>query len=179
MRGEKSDAIPKLYIRNIKTNEEEELKISDEAIGVPGISLIQKNTNTTKSEFIGKAWQRLAKFMNTILSQKKKLVKETEIPSGHNPKKYVVERVKAKSHDGRMIPISLLRLKDSKQDGKSKILLYAYGAYKHSISPSFSASRFALVDRGITFAIAHIRGGGDLGDVWHEEGKMKKKRNTF
>ena len=70
-----------------------------------------------------------------------------------------------------MIPISLVRLKNSKQDGKSKILLYAYGAYKHSVSPSFSASRFCLVDRGITFAIAHIRGGGDLGDNWHTEGK--------
>ncbi len=180
LRGEKSDAIPKLYIRNIKTNEEEELKISDEAIGVPGISLIQKNTNTTK---IRVHWESMATpskiYEYDIFTKEKKLVKETEIPSGHNPKKYIVERVKAKSHDGRMIPISLLRLKDSKQDGKSKILLYAYGAYKHSISPSFSASRFALVDRGITFAIAHIRGGGDLGDVWHEEGKMKKKRNTF
>ena len=105
--------------------------------------------------------------------------KELEIPSGHDPNKYVVERIKAKSHDGRMIPISLLRLKNKKQDGKSKILLYAYGAYKHSISPSFSASRFCLVDRGITFAIAHVRGGGDLGDTWHTEGKMKLKKNTF
>ena len=180
LRGEKSDAIPKLYIRNIKTNEEEELKISDEAIGVPGISLMQKNTNTTK---IRVHWESMAApgkiYEYDIVSKEKKLVKETEIPSGHNPKKYIVERIKAKSHDGRMIPISLVRLKDSKQDGKSKILLYAYGAYKHSVSPSFSASRFALIDRGITFAIAHIRGGGDLGDTWHEEGKMKKKKNTF
>ncbi len=180
LRGEKSDAIPKLYIRNIKTNEEEELKISNEAIGVPGISLMQKDTNTTK---IRVHWESMATpskiYEYDIITKEKKLVKETEIPSGHNPKKYIVERVKAKSHDGRMIPISLVRLKDSKQDGKSKILLYAYGAYKHSIPPSFSASRFSLVDRGITFAIAHVRGGGDLGDSWHEEGKMKKKRNTF
>ena len=91
-----------------------------------------------------------------ILFQKKKSVKETEIPSGHDPKKYVVERIRAKSHDGRMIPISLVRLKNIKQDGKSKSHL-PYGAYKHSISPSFSASRFCLVDRGITFAIAYKR----------------------
>ena len=180
LRGEKSDAIPKLYIRNIKTNEEEELKISDEAIGVPGASLMQKDTNTTK---IRVSWESMATpgkiFEYDILTKEKKLVKETEIPSGHDPSKYVVERIKAKSHDGRMIPISLVRLKDVKQDAKSKVLLYAYGAYKHSISPSFSASRFCLVDRGITFAIAHIRGGGDLGDAWHEEGKKKLKRNTF
>ncbi len=180
LRSEKSDAIPKLFIRNIKNNEEEEIKISDEAIGVPGISLMQRNTNTTK---IRVGWESMATpgrvYEYDILTKEKKLVKETEIPSGHDPSKYVVERIKAKSHDGRMIPISLVRLKDSKQDGKSKVLLYAYGAYKHSISPSFSASRFCLIDRGITFAIAHVRGGGDLGDVWHTEGKKKLKKNTF
>ena len=175
IRGEKSDAIPKLFIRNIKTNKEEEVKISDEVIGSPGASLMQKDTNTTK---IRVSWESMATpgkvYEYDILTKDKKLVKEVEIPSGHDPDKYIVERIKAKSHDGRMIPISLVRRRDSKQDGKSKILLYAYGAYKHSVSPSFSASRFCLVDRGVTFAIAHIRGGGDLGDIWHEEGKKKK-----
>ena len=180
LRAEKSDAIPKLFVRNIKSNKEEEIKISDESIGVPGVSLMQRNTNTTK---IRVSWESMATpskvYEYDILTKEKKLVKEVEIPSGHDPNKYVVERIKAKSHDGRMIPISLVRLKNSKQDGKSKMLLYAYGAYKHSISPSFSASRFCLIDRGITFAIAHVRGGGDLGDAWHEEGKKKFKRNTF
>ena len=180
IRGEKSDAIPKLFIRNIKTNKEEEVKISDEVIGSPGASLMQKDTNTTK---IRVSWESMATpgkvYEYDILTKDKKLVKEVEIPSGHDPDKYIVERIKAKSHDGRMIPISLVRRRDSKQDGKSKILLYAYGAYKHSVSPSFSASRFCLVDRGVTFAIAHIRGGGDLGDIWHEEGKKKNKKNTF
>tara|TARA_B100000963_G_scaffold231555_1_gene202114 strand:- start:288 stop:2372 length:2085 start_codon:yes stop_codon:yes gene_type:complete len=180
VRSEKSDAVPKLYVRNIKTNKEEEIKISDEAIGVPGISLMQRDTNTS---LIRIGWESMATpgrvYEYDITTKQKKLVKETEIPSGHNPNNYVVERVKAKSHDGRMIPISLVRLKNSKQDGKSKVLLYAYGAYKHSVSPSFSASRFCLVDRGITFAIAHVRGGGDLGDRWHTEGKKKFKKNTF
>ena len=180
IRGEKSDAISKLFVRNIKTNQEEEIKISDEAIGCPGASLMQKDRNTSK---IRVGWESMKTpgkvYEYDILTKEKKLVKEREIPSGYNPDKYVVKRIKAKSHDGRMIPISLVRLKNSKQDGKSKILLYAYGAYKHSILPSFSASRFCLVDRGITFAIAHIRGGGDLGDIWHEEGKKKLKKNTF
>ncbi len=180
IRAEKSDAIPKLYIRNIDTNKEEEIKISNEPIGVPGASLMQKDTNTTKIRI---SWESMATpgkiFEYDIKTKEKKLVKEVEIPSGHDPSRYVVERIKAKSHDGRMIPISLVRLKNFKQDGKSKILLYAYGAYKHSVSPSFSASRFCLVDRGITFAIAHIRGGGDLGDNWHTEGKRKLKKNTF
>ena len=78
-----------------------------------------------------------------------------------------------------MIPITLIRKKDFKRDGNSKIVLYSYGAYKHSLTPSFSASRFVLIDRGIVFALAHVRGGGDLGDVWHEEAKKKQKKNTF
>ena len=180
IRSEKSDAIPKLFVRDIKTNQEEEIKISDEAIGCPGASLIQKDRNTSK---IRVSWESMATpgkiYEYDILTKEKTLIKEVEIPSGHDPNKYIVERIKAKSHDGRMVPISLVRLKDTKQDGKSKILLYAYGAYKHSILPSFSASRFCLVDRGITFAIAHVRGGGDLGDVWHEEGKKNLKKNTF
>jgi len=180
IRGEKSDAIPKLFVRNIKTNKEEEIKISNEVIGSPGAALMQKDTNTSK---IRVSWESMATpgrvYEYDILTKEKTLVKEVEIPSGHNPDNYVVERIKAKSHDGRMIPISLVRLKSSKQDSSSKILLYAYGAYKHSVSPSFNASRFCLIDRGITFAIAHIRGGGDLGDIWHEEGKKKLKKNTF
>ena len=180
LRSEKSDAITKLYVRDIKTNKEEEIKVSDEAIGVPGISLMQKDTNTT---MIRVGWESMATpgrvYEYDIVSKEKKLVKEIEIPSGHDANKYIVERIKAESHDGQMIPISLVRLKTAKQDGNSKILLYAYGAYKHSISPSFSASRFCLIDRGITFAIAHVRGGGDLGDKHHEKGKKKFKKNTF
>ena len=141
---------------------------------------MQKDTNTSK---IRVSWESMATpgriYEYDIITKEKKLVKEVEIPSGHDPSKYVVKRLKAKSHDGRLVPISLIKLKNQKQDGNNKVLLYAYGAYKHSISPSFSASRFCLIDRGIMFAIAHVRGGGDLGDVWHEEGKKKLKKNTF
>ena len=135
---------------------------------------MQRDTNTT---MIRVGWESMATpgqvYEYDIVSKQKKLVKQTEVPSGPDSANYVVERIKAESHDGQMIPISLVRLKTAKQDGKSKILLYAYGAYKHSISPSFSASRFCLIDRGITFAIAHVRGGGDLGDKHHEKGKKK------
>ena len=141
---------------------------------------MQKDRNTSK---IRVGWESMATpskvYEYDILTKEKKLVKEREIPSGHDSDKYIVERIKAKSHDGRMVPISLVRLKNSKLDGKSKILLYAYGAYKNDILASFSASRFCLVDRGITFAIAHVRGGGELGDIWHEEAKKKLKKNTF
>ena len=141
------------------TNQEEEIIISDEPIGSPWDISYAKDTNTSK---IRVSWESMAtpgKIFEYDIKTKRKLVKEVEIPSGHDPKKYIVERIKAKSHDGRMVPISLVRLKNSKQNGKSKILLYAYGAYKHSIEASFSASRSRLIDRGIIFAIAHVRGG--------------------
>ena len=180
LRSEKSDAIHKLFTRNIKPNVEEEIKISNEVVGSPGAALMQKKTNTTKIRI---SWESMATpgkiYEYDVLTKEKKLVKEVEIPSGHDSEKYIVERIKAKSHDGRMIPITLIRKKDIKKNGKSKLLLYAYGAYKHSIDPTFSPARFCLVDRGITFAIAHVRGGGDLGDIWHEEGKKKLKKNTF
>ena len=180
LRGEKSDAIPKLFIRNIDTNLEEELLISHEAVGTPSIALMQKDTNTTKIRI---AWDSLATpgkiYEYDIITKEKKLVKEIEIPSGHNPDDYLVERIKATAHDGRQIPITLVRRKDTKLDGKSKLLLYAYGCYKHSVPVSFSASKFCLVDRGIIFGIAHVRGGGELGEQFYKEGKLLNKKNTF
>ena len=180
IRGESSDAIPKLYIRDLKTNKEEEIKISNEQVGSPEASLMQRDTNTTKIRI---AWESMATqgkiYEYDVLTKEKKLVKEIEIPSGHDPDKYVVERLKAKSHDGRMIPITLVRRKDILLDGKSKMVLYAYGAYKHSVGVSFSSSRFCLVDRGITFAIAHIRGGGEMGEHWHKEALFERKKNSF
>jgi len=180
VRGEKSDAIPKLFIKDLQTNKEEEIKISNEQIGSPGAGLMQRDTNTTK---IRVSWESMATqgkiYEYDILTKEKKLVKEVQIPSGHDPSKYVVERLKAKSHDGRMIPITLVRKKDTRLDGKSKMVLYAYGAYNHSVAVSFAAQRFCLIDRGIIFAIAHVRGGGELGDHWHEESKFSKKINTF
>ena len=180
LRGETSDAIPKLFIRNINTNIEEELIISKEPVGSPGISLMQKNTNTTKIRI---SWDSLATprkiYEYDIATKEKKLVKEVDVPSGHNPDEYLVERIKATAHDGRQIPITLVRRKDSKLDGKSKLMLYAYGCYKMSVPISFSASKFCLVDRGIIFGIAHVRGGGELGEKWYLEGKLLNKKNTF
>ena len=180
LRGEMSDAIPKLFIRNINTNDEEELVISKESVGSPGISLMQKNTNTKKIRI---SWDSLATpgkvYEYDILTKEKKLVKEVEVPSGHNPDDYLVERIKATAQDGRKIPVTLVRRKNTKLDGTSKLLLYAYGCYKHSVPVSFSASKFCLIDRGIIFGIAHVRGGGELGEKWYLEGKLLNKKKTF
>lgn len=108
-----------------------------------------------------------------------KLLKQQEIPSGHDKTQYVTERVWATARDGVKVPVSLIMKKGTKLDGKSPMLLYAYGSYGASMTPSFSTARLSLVDRGMIYAIAHIRGGSELGEKWRQDGRMFKKQNTF
>lgn len=107
------------------------------------------------------------------------LLKRTEVLGDFDPNRYKSERVYAKAPDGAMVPVSLVYKVGTKLDGKNPLLLYGYGSYGMSQSASFSIPRLSLLDRGVVFALAHIRGGGDLGEEWRDEGKMLKKKNTF
>jgi oligopeptidase B len=98
---------------------------------------------------------------------------------GYDPAKYATERLYATAKDGTRVPISLVYKKGFVRDGKAPMLLYGYGAYGISIDAAFSSDRMSLIDRGMVFAIAHIRGGGDLGKPWHEDGRLLTKMNTF
>jgi oligopeptidase B len=108
-----------------------------------------------------------------------KLLKQTEVLGGYDPTKYTVERTYATARDGVKVPVSLVYLKGTKKDGTAPVFLYAYGSYGMPQNIGFNSNIFSLVDRGVVYAIAHIRGGGDLGKPWHDEGKMMKKKNTF
>lgn len=114
-----------------------------------------------------------------MTSRQAVLKKQTEVPGGFDKNNYKAERVFATASDGTKIPISLVYRKTVKLDGSAPLLLYGYGSYGVSISPGFSASRLVLLDRGAVFAIAHIRGGGELGEPWREAGRMMNKMNTF
>jgi oligopeptidase B len=105
--------------------------------------------------------------------------KVQEIPSGYDPGRYVTERATITARDGAKVPVSIVRLKDFKKDGSGKLFVYGYGAYGYAIPPSFSTARLSLVDRGFAYAVAHIRGGDDLGYQWFLDGKLKKRTNTF
>src|SRR5712664_612306 len=107
------------------------------------------------------------------------LMKQTEVPGGFDKTNYKSERVFATASDGTQIPMSVVYKRGVKLDGTAPMLLYAYGSYGIPISPSFSASRLALLDRGVVFVIAHIRGGGELGEPWRDAGRMMQKMNTF
>ena len=180
IRSETSNALDKLFVKNISTNNEEELIFSDEAVFVPGIMLTQKNRNTDEV-YLGysspKTPSRVYRY--NLSNKSKKLVKEQMIPSGHNKDDYIVERVDFKSHDGRLVPLTITRHKKTKIDGSANLLLYGYGSYGSSMSPSFSSTRLSLINRDIIWATAHIRGGMEKGMKWWKEGKLTNKKNTF
>jgi oligopeptidase B len=112
-------------------------------------------------------------------TRERTLVKRQEVPGGYDPSQYQTERVHAKAPDGAEVPISLVYRKGTRRDGQAPLLLYGYGAYGISTDPSFSSDRLSLLERGVIYAIAHIRGGGDLGKPWHEDGRMLRKKNSF
>ena len=114
--------------------------------------------------------------MDTGSSQ---LLKQKEVPGGYDPKKYDVEQIYTVASDGAKIPVSVLHLKGAKLDGTGPLYLYGYGSYGISLDMFFNSNIFSLVDRGVVYAVAHIRGGGEMGKAWHDAGKMMNKKNTF
>ena len=108
----------------------------------------------------------------------RKLLKQKEVPGGYEADDYISERIFATADDGTRIPLSLVYRKDNDKTEKS-LLLYGYGAYGVSIDPDFNSNKFSLLDRDFIFAIAHIRGGGELGRPWYENGKLLNKKNKL
>ena len=180
IRGEKSNALERLFVKNTKTGIEEELKFTDEKVIVPGISLIQRNKNTDLVYLSYSSPKTPSKtYSYNLKTKEKKLIKEQIIPSGHNSDDYIVERLECPSHDGRLVPITITRHKKTKIDGSANLLLYGYGSYGSSMTPDFSSTRLSLVDRDIIWVTAHIRGGMERGMKWWKEGKLLNKKNTF
>ena len=180
IRAEKSNALGKLFVKNINSEIEEELNFSDEKVIVPGVSLIQRDKNTDYVYLSYSSPKTPGKtYLYNLKTKEKKLVKEQEIPSGHNPDDYIVERVECSSHDGRLVPITITRHKKTNIDGSANLLLYGYGSYGSSMSPDFSSTKFSLIDRDIIWVTAHIRGGMEKGMKWWKEGKLLNKKNTF
>jgi len=180
IRSETSNALDKLYLRNISTGIEEELIFSDEKVFVPNISLRQKDKDTNQI-YLGYSSPKTPSrvYLYDLSTKSKKLVKEQEIPSGHDPKNYIVERIEFKSHDGRLVPLTITRHVKTKLDGSANLLLYGYGSYGNSLSPGFSSTKISLLDRNIIWATAHVRGGMEKGMKWWKEGKLTNKKNTF
>ncbi len=114
-----------------------------------------------------------------LATKQRDVLKQTEVPGGFDPMNYASERIEATAPDGVKVPISLVYRKGVARDGRAPILLYSYGSYGTSTDPRFDSSRLVLLDRGMVFALAHIRGGSDLGRQWYLDGKLMNKKNTF
>jgi len=110
---------------------------------------------------------------------KSTLLKQKEVPGGYDRTKYHVEQIYAPASDSVKVPISVVHLKGAKMDGAGPIYLTAYGSYGYPYDITFNSDRFSLIDRGVVFAVAHIRGGGEMGKAWHDDGRMMHKKNTF
>jgi len=114
-----------------------------------------------------------------LRTRERELRKRQPVKGGYDPGRYASERVEAMAADGTPVPISLVYRRDLRQDGGQPLMLYGYGAYGISIDPTFDSSRLSLLDRGMVYAIAHVRGGGEMGRPWYEAGKLRHKRNSF
>ena len=138
-------------------------------------------------EFITKAIRFIYQSMVTPSStyeydldtKQRTLLKQQEVLGGYDPMQYQAQRIWATARDGTRVPVSVVAKKSVKLDGTAPLLLYAYGSYGASMAPTFSSGRLSLLNRGVIYAIAYIRGGGELGEDWREQGRMMKKMNTF
>ncbi len=118
-------------------------------------------------------------FQYRIATGERTLLKEQEVPGGYNADEYEAYREWAIAKDGTQIPVSIVKRKDLATDSPRPALLYGYGSYADSLDPGFSVSRLSLIDRGLLYAVAHVRGGGEMGRLWYDEGKLMAKKNTF
>ncbi len=180
IRSEIINALPKLYVRNLKTNNEEEIKFTNEEVYSSSFGFRQRNRNTDLIHISFSSPKTPNRtYLYNLKTSEKKIIKRQQIPSGHSTKNYIVERKDCLTKDGRKVPITITRHKNTKLNGKSNLLLYGYGSYGHSINSGFSSTKFSLVDRDIIWVTAHVRGGMERGMKWWKEGKMLNKKNSF
>ncbi len=178
VRLERKDGLPRIVIRDRRTGGEHAIAFDEEAyaLGLGG----SYEYDTTKIRFSYSSMTTPSQLYEyDMATRERRLLKEQEVPSGHDASQYAARRLQARSHDGEMVPVSILYHKDTPLDGSAPCLLYGYGSYGISIPASFNTNVFSLVDRGFVFAIAHIRGGKDKGWDWYETGKRRQKANTF
>ncbi len=175
---ERRDGLPRIVIRDRSTGEEHAIAFAEEAYSLGLHGAAEYDTDVIRFSYSSMTTPSQL-FDYNMVTRERTLLKTQEVPSGHNPDDYVTRRVMAPSHDGALVPVSLLYRKDTPLDGSAPCLLYGYGAYGITIPASFSTNNLSLADRGFIYAVAHIRGGKDKGFEWYETGKMEHKQNTF
>ena len=174
----RSDALRKLVVLETASSEQHEIE-QDDAVYTTYAGENLEFATTTFRYIVTSPSTPTTWVDYDLETRERTVVKQTPVLGGFDAADYTTERTWAKADDGTLVPISLLYRRDLVRDGNVPVLLYGYGSYEISIDPTFSTLRLNLVDRGMVFAIAHIRGGGELGRRWYDNGKMQTKRNTF
>ncbi len=178
VRSERENGLPQIVITDLRTNATHKLAFPEPVYSAGLAQNAEWNTTLLRygyQSFITPS----SVFDYDMHSRASTLLKETEVLGGYDRTRYVSERIYAKARDGTMIPVSLVYRKDVRRDGTAAMHLSAYGSYGSSSDIGFNSNRLSLLDRGVVVATAHIRGGGEMGKTWHDQGRMKAKMNTF
>ncbi|MEO9611686.1 MAG: S9 family peptidase [Nitratireductor sp.] len=178
VRLERKDGLPRLVVHERESGEEHVVAFEEEAYSLGLVGSLEYDTDTIRFAYSSMTTPSQV-FDYNMRTRERVLRKTQEVPSGHAPDDYVTRRLMAPSHDGALVPVSLLYRRDTPLDGSAPCLLYGYGSYGIAIPASFNTNCLSLVDRGFVYAIAHVRGGKDKGYAWYEDGKRDRKANTF
>ena len=176
--SERQNGLAQLVIQDRKTQKKEFLKFDEPAYMIRSTNNPEYNTDNFRFAYTSMITPS-SQYEQNLVTGKRTLLKQQEVLGGYDKNLYTTERVFATAKDGTKIPVSIVYKKGFEKNGKNPLLLYGYGSYGNSMEATFSSARLSLLDRGFAFAIAHIRGGQEMGRQWYEDGKMMKKINTF
>ena len=175
---ERANGLPRIRVSDLRTGESKRIEFPEPAYAA--YPYVNRVYDTTEFRYGYQSPITPASvFAYDMEKGASTLLKEKEVPGGYDRTKYQVEQIYATASDGVKVPISVLRLKGAKLDGKGPLYLYGYGSYGISIDMFFNSNIFSMVDRGVVTAVAHIRGGGEMGKAWHDAGRMMNKKTTF
>ena len=178
VRMEREDGLPRIVVRERATGDEHAIAFAEAAYALGMSSGYQWNSPWLRFEYSSPSTPAQV-FDYDMASRQRILRKTQQVPSGHNPDDYIVERIDAPAEDGALIPVTLLRRRTTPLDGSAPVLLYGYGSYGITIPADFRTARLSLVDRGFIYAVADVRGSMAKGYQWYLDGKLDKKANTF
>jgi len=176
--SERENGLPQIRVTDLRTGESRRIEFPEPAYA--SNPYVNREYDTSKFRYGYQSFiTPRSVFEYDMANGKSTLLKQKEVPGGYDPARYKVEQIYATASDGVKIPISVVHLKGAKLDGKGPIYLTGYGSYGISYDIGFNSNLFSLVDRGVVAAVAHIRGGGEMGKAWHDDGRMMHKKNSF
>jgi oligopeptidase B len=178
VRYERENGLPQISVTDLNSGQSKRVEFPEPAYDV--YDYINREYDTVKFRYIYQsAITPESIFEYDMGSAASVLLKQKEVPGGYDRTRYQVEQIYATAADGVKIPVSVVHLKGTRLDGKGPLYLYGYGSYGVSSDLDFDPDLFSMVDRGVVAAVAHIRGGGEMGKAWHDDGRMMHKKNTF